>query len=127
MVRRAGRPAQIDSEGNRISKCIVNVTIPTKLRDFLIKNDVNRSKLFTDVVLRMHSTEICPKCYRENLTDGVMALRCDDCDKVIKYNECDACNAKYQNATVVNNVPIPGNRPIPIKGSDRFGCQVCLE
>ena len=27
----------------------------------------------------------------------------------------------------VNNVPIPGNRPIPIKGSDRFGCQVCLE
>jgi len=127
MVRTAGRPPELDSEGNRISKCLVNVTIPTKLRDFLIKNNVNRSKLFTDVVLRMYMTEICPKCYRENLTDGVMALRCDDCDKVIKYNECDACNAKYQNATVVNNVPIPANRPIPIKGSDRFGCQVCLE
>ena len=48
MVKQVGRPPERDSEGNVISKSLVNVTIPTKLRDFLSKNKINRSKLFLE-------------------------------------------------------------------------------
>ena len=63
MVRQVGRPPERDSEGNVISKCLVNVTIPTKLklRDFLSENKINRSKLFTNVVTRLYMHQICPK------------------------------------------------------------------
>jgi len=128
MVRQVGRPAQRDSEGNIVSKCLVNVTIPTKLRDFLIENKVNRSQLFTTIVTVMYKREICPKCYSQNVKDSLFAIICDDCTQVIQYNNCSECDASYQRPTMdkQNNV-IEGNRPIAIKGSDRFGCQVCLE
>jgi ribosomal protein L40E len=128
MVRQVGRPAQRDSEGNIVSKCLVNVTIPTKLRDFLIENKVNRSQLFTQVVTDMFKKELCPKCYSRNVTDSLFAIVCDDCTQIIEYNKCYECDASYQRPTMdkQNNV-IEGNRPIAIKGSDRFGCQVCLE
>ena len=73
-MRQVGRPAERDSQGNRISKCLVNVTIPTKLRDFLSENKINRSKLFTSVVTRLYMHQICPKCYNENIVNGIMAL-----------------------------------------------------
>ena len=125
MVRAVGRPPELDSEGNRISKCLVNVTIPTKLRDFLVKSEINRSQLFTRIVTQLYKKEICPKCYRENITDGVMALTCDDCQCVIEYHNCQACDVKYQRATVVDNVHVEGNLPKPIKGSGKFGCGIC--
>ena len=73
MVRSVGRPPERDSEGNVVSKCLVNVTIPTKLRDFLADNKVNRSKLFTNVVTELYKKELCPKCYRRNITDSMFA------------------------------------------------------
>jgi hypothetical protein len=125
MVRALGRPPERDSEGNVVSKCLVNVTIPTKLRDFLAKNNINRSQLFTTIVKRMRKKEICPKCYEEHITRGIMAITCDDCDCVIEYNNCSVCDAKYQRATVIDNIPVKGNLPISIKGSGKFGCGVC--
>jgi len=127
MVRALGRPPELDSEGNVVSKCLVNVTIPTKLRDFLAKNNINRSKLFTSIVKKMYMHQICPKCYGQHITNGVMALTCDDCECVIHYRECDNCGELYQRATVIDNIAVKGNLPKPIKGSGKFGCQVCLE
>jgi len=117
MVRQVGRPPERDSEGNVISKCLVNVTIPTKLRDFLAKNKINRSKLFTSVVTRLYMHQICPKCYRENIVNGIMALTCDDCKAIIKYKECGECGEMYHRGV---------NMPKAVKNSSRFGCERCL-
>ena len=128
MVRAIGRPSEVDSEGNKISKCLVNVTIPTKLRDFLVDNNIPRSKLFREVVTDMYKKELCPKCFSRNISDTLFAIVCEDCTSVIQYKNCSECNTGYHRPAMDkhNNV-IKGNLPIAIKGSDRFGCQVCLE
>ena len=126
MVRQVGRPPERDSEGNVISKCLVNVTIPTKLRDYLASHEINRSKLFTSVVTRMYMYQICPKCYGEAIINGVMAIVCEDCNTVIKYKNCEECNTMYQRPAVTrNNEVIEGNLVEAIKGSDKFGCTQC--
>jgi hypothetical protein len=115
MVKQVGRPPERDSEGNVVSKSLVNVTIPTKLRDFLAKNKINRSQLFTRVVTMLYCHAICPKCYEDRVTDGIMAIRCDSCDIVIKYNKCSQCKTPYNKNNLVK----------AIKGSSEFGCQTC--
>ena len=117
MVRQVGRPPERDSEGNVISKCLVNVTIPTKLRDFLSKNKVNRSKLFTSVVTKLYMHQICPKCFNESIINGIMALSCEDCKAIIKYKACGECGESYMRGK---------NMPKPVKNSSRFGCERCL-
>jgi len=126
MVRQVGRPPELDSEGNRISKCLVNVTIATKLRDFLIDNEINRSKLFTEIVTDMFKHKICPKCYSQNISDTLFAIVCENCTSVIQYKNCSECKEGYHRPAMDkhNNV-IEGNLPIAIKGSDKFGCQIC--
>ena len=54
----AGRPPELDSNGKPIAKCLVNVTIPVKLRDFLIEHNVNRSELFRTAALQYYNLEI---------------------------------------------------------------------
>jgi len=115
-MRQVGRPAERDSEGNRISKCLVNVTIPTKLRDFLVKNNIPRSKLFRECVNRLYMHQICPKCYSDHVTDSLMAIRCDDCDIVIKYNKCQHCETQYNKK----------NLPLGLKNSSEVGCETCV-
>ena len=117
MVRQVGRPPERDSEGNVISKCLVNVTIPTKLRDFLSKNEVNRSKLFTSMANRLYMHQICPECYNENIINGIMALSCQDCNCIIKYKACGECDEMYSRGV---------NMPKPVKNISRFGCERCL-
>ena len=116
MVRQVGRPAEKDEEGNVISKCLVNVTIPTKLRDFLVKNNIPRSKLFRECVNRLYMHQICPKCYDENIINGIMALSCDDCKAIIKYKACGECGESYMRGK---------NMPKAVKNSSRFGCEKC--
>jgi len=102
-----GRPSEKDSKGNEISKCLVNVTIPTKLRDFL-KNKtppVNRSQLFTTIVKRMYNKEICPLCFGENIRESIVGFCCEDCEinpKLqstyvwwIYLKDCEICDRKY--------------------------------
>ena len=128
MVKQVGSPPERDSEGNIVSKSLVNVTIPTKLRDFLSKNNINRSQLFTRVVTALYMHALCPKCYSDNVTDGLMAITCNDCECVVKYNNCSQCNTPYQRPTVTReNVVIEGNLVEAIKGSSEFGCTACLK
>jgi len=116
MGRTVGRPSERDSEGNVISKCLVNVTIPTKLRDFLAKNKINRSALFTNVVTRLYMHQICPKCYSEHIINGIMALSCEECETIIHYRDCGECDEPYQR---------PTNMPKAVKNTSRFGCEKC--
>jgi len=115
-MRRVGRPAERDSHGNVVSKSIVNCTIPTKLRDWLRENNINRSQLFTRVVTMLYCHALCPKCYSDHVTDSIMAIRCEDCDIVIKYNKCQHCETPYNKK----------NLPLGVKGSSDIGCEMCV-
>jgi len=100
-MAKVGRPPAVDKHGVVIQKSLVNVTIPTKLANFLKEKGINRSKLFTEVVKKMYEEELCPKCYGENLISTAVGTWCDDCEtelgrKWIKMNNCKNCRSKYQ-------------------------------
>ena len=61
--------------------------------------------------------QICPKCYNENIINGIMALKCDDCNCIIKYKPCGECDEMYLRGV---------NMPKAVKNSSRFGCERCL-
>ena len=97
-MKRVGRPAEIDPEtGETMAKSLVNVTIPTKLAEFLKRNNVNRSKLFTKVVTQMYHSEICPRCYTTDVMETSMGWFCQGyCSRhnnfCYKTKSCDQCN-----------------------------------
>ena len=86
-------------------KCLVNCTIPVKLRDFLKEKGINRSKLFTDVVRKMYKNELCPRCYGEDIHKGLVGIWCADCEPAsykvhgnfhwIHFFNCENCGRKY--------------------------------
>ena len=100
-----GRPPELDSKGEPVQKSLVNVTIPSKLADFLKKKGINRSKLFTDVVRKMYNNELCPRCYGEDLHQGLVGIWCADCEPAayrshstfhwVVLHNCDNCGSKY--------------------------------
>jgi hypothetical protein len=99
-----GRPPEVDSEGNAVLKCLVNVTIPTKLANFLKEKGINRSKLFTEIVGKMYNKELCPRCYNETVTETLLGWYCEHCAKHKSFNneikhialkECQNCETEY--------------------------------
>jgi len=78
-MAKVGRPPAVDKHGVVIQKSLVNVTIPSKLANFLKEKGINRSKLFTDVVMKLYNEELCPKCYGENLISTLVGTWCHDC------------------------------------------------
>jgi hypothetical protein len=99
-MAKVGRPPAVDKHGVVIQKSLVNVTIPTKLANFLKEKGVNRSKLFTDVVTKLYKEELCFKCYGENLISTLVGTWCQDCEGTlgrnwIKLNNCKNCGSKY--------------------------------
>ena len=91
-----GRPPELDSNGDIVVKSLVNVTIPTKLANFLKEKGINRSRLFTDVVSKLFEEELCPKCYSTKVEENQVRVYCRECDASIKYKHCENCQAKYQ-------------------------------
>jgi hypothetical protein len=96
-----GRPPELDSNGDIVVKSLVNVTIPTKLANFLKEKGINRSRLFTDIVTRLFDEELCPGCYSENLRTSKVGSWCHDCNptsvnKWLKLFNCKNCKTKYQ-------------------------------
>ena len=111
----AGRPPELDSNGKPIAKCLVNVTIPTKLRDFLAQHNVNRSELFRTAALQYHNLEICPHCYCHDIKETHKGHQCVDCNKWIKFKRCGLCEAAHAPESSVYAV---GNK---------VGCDQCPE
>jgi len=75
-----GRPPEVDSEGNTVQKCLVNVTIPTKLANFLKEKGINRSKLFRGCVMKLYKGELCLRCYGTDLHKGLVGIWCAECE-----------------------------------------------
>jgi len=82
---------------------LVNVTIPTKLANFLKEKGINRSKLFTEVVKKRYNDEICTRCYGENISTTKVGAYCLDCNQHhagptvwLKMNNCENCGRAYQ-------------------------------
>ena len=97
-----GRPPEVDKHGVVIQKSLVNVTIPTKLANFLKEKGINRSKLFKDIVTKLYNEELCPRCYGENLTATLVGRFCNDCNNKraetvwLELFNCKNCGNKYQ-------------------------------
>ena len=128
-----GRPLQKDSDGNPISKTLVNLTIPVKLKAFLDKHVKNRSAFFTRVVTMLYVGEICPKCYGDNLSDAPVGIKCADCNIWIKLKDCEICNAKYDPRKTVSHglaldEPNPHYNPRAniIDCNVETGCSKCM-
>ena len=93
---KVGRPPQVDSEGNRIDKTLINLTIPVTLKNFLDKHVKNRSEFFTKMVTMLYIGEICPKCYSDSYLSKVpIGTECTNCDIWINLNDCPNCNTRY--------------------------------
>ena len=119
-MKRVGRPPELDPEtGETMVKSLVNVTIPTKLAEFLKRNNVNRSKLFTKVVTQMYNEELCPKCYTIDVSNVPMGIRCNGfCSRInphfVKYHKCDRCQTpfepKYNNPIYIDDETTIGEK-----------------
>jgi len=98
-----GRPPEVDSEGNTVQKCLVNVTIPTKLANFLKEKGINRSKLFRDCVMKLYKGELCDKCYGDTIQKTKVGTYCRDCNgnpnnpiTWLTLSDCKNCGNRFQ-------------------------------
>ena len=111
----AGRPPELDSNGNAIAKCLVNVTIPTKLRDFLRQHNINRSELLRTAALKLMEFKICPSCYSHDVKENLKGHKCNNCNKWLKFKRCELCEAAHT----------PTSKPTSVDG--KVGCDLCPE
>ena len=120
-MKRVGRPPEVDPEtGEVMQKSLVNVTVPTKLVEFLRRVKVNRSQLFTKVVRMMYEDKICPKCYTTDVIKNTMGVRCNGyCSRYEPYfykrGRCTECNERY----------IPKVRMPVFLADDKVVCEEC--
>ena len=119
-MKRVGRPPQVDINGEKITRVPLNVTVPTKLAEFLSRKEINRSKLFTAVVQQMYDDEICPKCFSIDVVKSQIGMRCKPCSRYkpyfYKYDSCPECNMQYKAGV---------NVPVGIKNTPDWGCANC--
>ena len=121
MKQPVGRPAELDSNGDPIAKCLVNCTIPTKLRDFLAKHKINRSELFRTAALKMYELKICPYCYSHDINESPKGWQCltmdltKGCGKWLKFKHCELCDAVHVPKSSLHAV------------NDKVGCDQCPE
>ena len=94
-VRPVGRPPETGADGEIVAKSLVNVTIPTKLAQYLKDMKINRSKLFTRIVTMLYVNSICRHCYSLNMTDTLTGTRCDECQKWVAFKKCPNCDKDY--------------------------------
>ena len=111
----AGRPPEVDSNGKAIEKCLVNATIPTKLRDFLREHNINRSELLRTAALKLMELKICPSCYSHDIKDNLKGHICNNCNKWLKFKRCALCEAAHA----------PESRVYAL--GDKVGCDQCPE
>ena len=135
MSRSVGRPPETEPDGTVISKSLVNVTIPSKLADFLKKAGINRSKLFTRIVTMLYLSEICRFCFSTNINETLTGSRCDNCEKWIAFKSCPNCGADYDMRKDIFNKKNRGLLPSENPNYNHFcqsksiekGCTQCIK
>jgi len=95
MSKGVGRPPETDPDGTVITKSLVNVTIPTKLAEYLKTNGINRSKLFTRIVTMLYCREICRFCFSTKISDTLTGSKCQECETWLDFKKCVNCGADY--------------------------------
>jgi hypothetical protein len=122
-MKSVGRPPQIDKNGEHIVRTTINISVPVKLLEFLKREGIKRSELFTSVVTQMHEDKICPKCYTLDVFKSGMGIRCNGaCSRYQPYfykrNKCPQCKCEFAS---------PGNLPILTStgGDERLICESC--
>jgi len=119
----AGRPPEKDKNGETITRSTVNVTIPSKLAEFLKEKGINRSRLFTTAATQLYESEICSTCFTKDVKKTPIGMRCDGpCGRYAdrseaffyKYNRCLTCHKEFKN----------GKLPIMID-SEVLICEEC--
>ena len=125
-MRPVGRPPQKDKNGETITRSTVNVTIPSKLAEFLKEKGENRSKLFTIAATQLYEGEICAVCYTKDVKNTAIGMRCDGpCGRYsdrsgaffYKYHRCDHCNNQYKN----------GLLPVMLDDGLKTVCEECYK
>ena len=121
---KVGRPPEVDSNGKKIDKTLVNLTIPVTLKNFLDKHVKNRSEFFTKIVTMLYIGEICPKCYSDDyISKAPVGIECTDCDIWIKLNDCSNCSTRMDPRKTIGYEPNPHYNPA--HGSKQ--CSKCME
>ena len=125
-MRPVGRPPEKDKNGEVITRSTVNVTIPSKLAEFLKEKGENRSKLFTIAATQLYEGEICSTCYTKDVKNTAIGMRCDGpCSRYAdrsgaffyKYHRCETCNNEFKN----------GRLPIELKNESNVVIIICEE
>ena len=103
-MRPVGRPPGTDKNGEIITRSTVNVTIPSKLAEFLKEQGENRSKLFTKAATELYESKICAVCYTKDVKNTPIGMRCDGpCGRYAdragaffyKFHRCNKCNREF--------------------------------
>lgn len=115
-----GRPPEKDKNGETITRSTVNVTVPSRLIDFLKQEGINRSKLFTKAATELYEDKLCPVCFTKDVKDTPIGMRCDGaCSRYriffFKFHQCTRCEKHYK----------PGFR-LPIWKEDGNICESCM-
>ena len=108
----AGRPKQIEGA------CLINCTIPVKLRDFLKEHNINRSELFRKAALKMYEHQICPKCYSDDIIDEYKGKICNNCKKWLVQKTCPDCNVPW--------TPDRNGTQVITDGEEKIICSSCF-
>ena len=125
-----GRPPQVDSDGKKIDKTLINLTIPVTLKNFLDKYVKNRSEFFTEMVTKMYIGLICPKCYSDSyIRDVPVGIECTNCDMWIKLKDCPNCDTRYDPRNTIRigytEQTNPHFNPFA-NDDDKSGCSKCM-
>jgi hypothetical protein len=133
-VRPVGRPPETGADGEIVAKSLVNVTIPTKLAQYLKDMKINRSKLFTRIVTMLYVNSICRYCYSLNMTETLTGSRCDDCEKWVAFKKCGNCGTDYDMRPYVKRsnidlLPVQNAHHNCFTQSDKIemGCWACIK
>jgi len=124
---KVGRPPEVDSDGKKIDKTLINLTIPVTLKNFLDKHVKNRSEFFTEMVTKLYIGLICPKCYQdEGIRDVPVGIKCRYCDMWIKLKDCPSCGKTYdpRETILIGYTDHPNPHYNPAHGSKQ--CSKCM-
>ena len=99
--------------------CLINCTIPVKLRDFLKENGINRSELFRKAALDMYEHKICPKCYSSDIIDEYKGKICRDCNRWLTQRACPLCDVLWE--------PDRHGTHLIVDGEKKIVCNDCFK
>jgi len=85
--------------GQRIRKVVCNMTIPQDLYDFLVENEISRSKLFTEMAKDLYKGIVNPCCFKKGTketTHGVYCIHCSDSPYRYTWLSLKSCGCGHQ-------------------------------